>query len=47
MMRFRFWLGAALASATALGFGFLWFLSAVQAEADPAAAAHLARLPHT
>ena len=33
------WLGAALAGATALGLGFLWFLAAAQAEPDPAAAA--------
>lgn len=32
-------LGAALAGVTALGFGFLWFLAAARAEADPAAAA--------
>lgn len=39
MTRFRIWLGVALAGATALGFGFLWFLAAAQAEVDPAAAA--------
>lgn len=32
------WLWAALAAATMLGFGFLWFLSTTQAEADPVAA---------
>jgi uncharacterized SAM-binding protein YcdF (DUF218 family) len=35
----RIGLGVALAGATALGLGFLWFLSAAQAEADPLAAA--------
>lgn len=32
------WLGAALAGATALGLGFLWFLAAAQVEVDPSAA---------
>lgn len=39
MTRWRIWVAVALAGATLAGLGFLWFLHAARAEADPAAAA--------